>query len=311
MTGPHEIEIDWKIRTAAFDRIRDLTESGDTLEWSEIAKGFEFEGERHFLATKARGIFRPRKMPYVLSIRTSVPRAGRKVWYGDQQAAHDQIYSGQDGIDYAFMGDNPDCAENRWLREAMDLQLPLIYFLGISPSVYQAIYPVYVGGWDRNLLRARIAFASIERPIHYGLPDDDERKYAFKAAKRRLHQASFRQAVMAAYGNRCALSRLKVPRLLDAAHIIPDKDEILGQPIVRNGLPLSKTHHAAFDSNLIGIDADFMVHVSGKLLDARDGPMLEAIKQLNGRKLLLPRRPDDHPDRQRLESRFAEFRQAN
>ncbi len=311
MTAPYEIELDGRIRAAAFDRIRDMTESGDTLEWSEIAKGFECEGERHFLATRARGIFKPKKMQYVLSIRTSVPRAGRKFWYDDQQVAHDQIYDGQDGIDYAFMGDNPGCAENRWLREAEELKLPLIYFLGISPSVYQVIYPVYVGDWDSQLLRARIAFASAERPIRNGLPDPTERTYALKAVKRRLHQASFRQAVLAAYGNRCALSRLKVPNLLDAAHIIPDKDEILGQPIVPNGIPLSKTHHAAFDSNLVGIDADFKVHVSGKLLDERDGPMLEAIKQLNGRKLLLPGRPDDYPDQQRLESRFAEFKQAN
>jgi HNH endonuclease len=37
------------------------------------------------------------------------------------------------------------------------------------------------------------------------------------------------------------------PRLLDAAHIIVDADEQLGQPIVSNGLPLTKLHHAAFD----------------------------------------------------------------
>src|SRR5882672_9106354 len=34
-----------------------------------------------------------------------------------------------------------------------------------------------------------------------------------------LHQASFRYAVMTAYGGRCAISRLPEPRLLDAAHI--------------------------------------------------------------------------------------------
>ena len=38
------------------------------------------------------------------------------------------------------------------------------------------------------------------------------------------------------------------PRLLDAAHIVIDADEQLGQPIVSNGLPLTKIHPAAFDS---------------------------------------------------------------
>jgi putative restriction endonuclease len=32
-----------------------------------------------------------------------------------------------------------------------------------------------------------------------------------------------------------------------------DGDEQLGQPIVSNGLPLTKIHHAAFDAHLIGI----------------------------------------------------------
>jgi hypothetical protein len=35
------------------------------------------------------------------------------------------------------------------------------------------------------------------------------------------------------------------PRLLDAAHIVMDADEQLEQPIVSNGSPLTKIHHAA------------------------------------------------------------------
>jgi len=42
-----------------------------------------------------------------------------------------------------------------------------------------------------------------------------------------LHQASFRDAVLTAYGGRCAISRLPEPRLLDAAHIVVDADEHL------------------------------------------------------------------------------------
>jgi hypothetical protein len=50
---------------------------------------------------------------------------------------------------------------------------------------------------------------------------------------------------------------LPEPRLLDAAHIVMDAHEPLGQPIVSNGLPLTKLHHAAFDAHLIGIDLNF------------------------------------------------------
>jgi putative restriction endonuclease len=45
------------------------------------------------------------------------------------------------------------------------------------------------------------------------------------------------------------LSGLREPLLLDAAHIVTDRDEQLGQPVVPNGIPLSKIHHAAFDAH--------------------------------------------------------------
>ena len=63
--------------------------------------------------------------------------------------------------------------------------------------------------------------------------------------------------------------------MLDAAHIVMDADEQLGQPIVSNGLPLTKLHHAAFDAHLIGIDPDYRVHVYDRLLEIHDGPFLE------------------------------------
>lgn len=68
---------------------------------------------------------------------------------------------------------------------------------------------------------------------------------------------SFREAVITAYNGRCALSGLPESLLLDAAQIISDKDEQLGQPAVPNGIPLSKIHRAAFDAHLIGIDPDY------------------------------------------------------
>ncbi len=137
-----------------------------------------------------------------------------------------------------------------------------------------------------------------------------ERRYALRAVKQRLHQASFREAVIAAYNGRCALSGLPEPLLLDAAHIVSDKDERLGHPVVPNGIPLSKIHHAAFDAHLIGIDPDYRLDVSERLLIRTDGPMLEALKRLNGGAIHLPTRDRDPPDRDRLAQRFERFRAA-
>jgi putative restriction endonuclease len=156
-------------------------------------------------------------------------------------------------------------------------QMPVIYFLGTSPCRYQPIIPTFIAGWHPERLRVDLAFEVIVgASAQARLPASPERRYALREIKARfLHQASFRDAVLSAYRGRCAISHLPEPRLLDAAHIVMDADEQLGQPVISNGLPLTKLHHAAFDAHLIGIDPDYRIHVSDRLLEIHDGPFLE------------------------------------
>jgi putative restriction endonuclease len=305
-----EADRDTLMRMAALEHVRRLGEIHDHLTATELKPGFVFEGERVPLINPQRGIFKPRQMRFLLSIKTVFPKPGGKVWYDDQREVHRQIFEGDEMVDYAFMGQDPDAADNRWLREAFENQVPIIYFLGIAPGRYQAILPTFVAGWDGNALKARIVFGAPDEQTITAPENALERRYALRAVKQRLHQASFREAVITAYNGRCALSGLPEQRLLDAAHIISDKNERFGQPIVSNGLPLSKIHHAAFDVHLIGIDPDYRVHVSERLLGQHDGPMLEVLKQLTGGTLHLPTRAKDRPDRNRLALRFERFKAA-
>ena len=301
---------DHLIRLAAFAHVRQLNATRDHLTARDRSPGFQFEGERIPLVNPQRGIFKPKQMRHLLSIKTVFPRVGARVWYDDQRTVHKQIFESSETVDYAFMGSDADAADNRWLREALEAQIPIIYFIGISPGCYAAVLPVFIAGWDPRALKAQVAFGEPSRP---GLAIQEgtiERRYALRAVQQRLHQASFREAVIAAYDGRCALSRLPEPLLLDAAHIIPDGNVELGHAVVPNGIPLSKIHHAAFDAHLIGIDADYKLHVAERLRAQRDGPMLEALKQLDGRLIHLPRRPQDQPDRERLAVRFEQFRAA-
>ena len=301
---------DSRIRMAAFQHLRKLAEVHSHLTVAELSPGFIFEGVRIPLVNPQRGIFKPRQMRFLLSIRTVFPRPGGRVWYDDQHKAHRQIFEGDsDTVDYAFMGNNPEAADNRWLREACENGIPVIYFLGNAPGCYQAVFPVFIAGWDAGSLKARVAFGTPQQAAMAPPENAAERRYALRMVRQRLHQASFRMAVISAYEGRCALSRLPEPMLLDAAHIVPDGEALLGQPVVPNGIPLSKIHHAAFDAHLIGIDPDYRLHVSRRLLAQRDGPMLEALKQLHGHTLHLPRRLRDRPDRDRLAQRFSRFRE--
>jgi putative restriction endonuclease len=114
---------DTQIRQAAFDHIDRLAAPrGGILGSTYLAAGFEFEGERIPLVNPQRGIFKPRQMEWLLSIRTVFPHRGRRVWYEDQREAHRQIYAGDEVVDYAFMGADPNSPDNRWLREAMEHQ---------------------------------------------------------------------------------------------------------------------------------------------------------------------------------------------
>ncbi len=295
---------------AAFDHVQRLSEAHGHLTRVELGPGFIFEGERIPLVNPQRGIFKPRQMRYLLSIRTVFPRPGGRIWYDDQRQVHRQIFDGEETVDYAFMGKDPEAADNRWLKEAWENQVPVIYFLGVSPGRYQSVIPTYISGWDGFALKSTLTFGI---PYQEGLTapgNATERRYALRMVKERLHQATFREAVLYAYGRRCAITGLPETQLLDAAHIIADGDEALGQPVVPNGLALSKIHHAAFDAHLIGIDPDYRLHVSDRLLDQEDGPMLKALKQLNGSELHLPSRSRDYPDRDRLDRRFEVFRAA-
>jgi putative restriction endonuclease len=173
---------------------------------------------------------------------------------------------------------------------SLSTRIPIIYFLGIAPGRYQAMLPAFISGWDGKALKARVAFGAPDQETLAPPETALERRYALRAVKQRLHQASFREVVISAYNGRCAVPRLPESLLLDAAHIVADKDEQLGQPVVSNGIPLSKLHHAAFDAHLIGIDPDYRLHVSERLLGQNDGPMLEALKRLNGGTIHLPKR---------------------
>jgi putative restriction endonuclease len=146
-------DLDAAIRIAAFEHVRRLGEVHDHLTATELKPGFVFDGGRIPLINPQRGIFKPQQMRFLLSIKTVFPKPGGRVWYDDQRDVHRQIFEGDEGIEYAFMGRNPDAADNQWLREAFENQIAIIYFLGISPGRYQAMLSTFIIGWDGNGLR--------------------------------------------------------------------------------------------------------------------------------------------------------------
>lgn len=301
---------DWAIRIAAFAELERLvTRHGPVLSWGMIEAGFPYADRRHLFANQSKGIFRPAVMRGgALSIKTPIPRRGRPRYV---DLATDDAFS------YAFQDRGVDYHDNQLLLSCARSAIPFIYFFGITPGHYRPIWPVYIQEVQTEKARVLVtAAAPTVKLLAPGTFAADaqgiaiERRYATVEVKRRLHQEAFRHLVLDAYAERCAVCGLPCRELLDAAHIIPDRDT-RGEPSVSNGLSMCKLHHGAFDANLIGIRSDYLIEVSPALLDESDGPTLEfALKGMAGRSLRLPRRSAHHPNQDLLDQRFEIFRRS-
>ena len=264
-----------------------------------LERGFPFRGSRVPYLNRQKGIYRAavQRGPAALAIQTSA-----KSPYDDEILA--------DGFAYAYRAGSIDQSDNRALRAAYELQVPLVYFIGTRPGWYRPVFPCFVRVDDPAARRVTVTPGALRGPLDEPEPvpleDPIERRYAVRETRVRLHQARFRGRVVPAYDSQCAICTLKELRLLDAAHIVGDID-LAGEPTVRNGLSLCSIHHRAFDQNLVGISPDYLVHVSRRLLEDDDGPMLDVLKGFHNTPLHLPRRVPDRPDRHRLETRFARF----
>lgn len=298
---------DLEIRLFAFDWLKHQSEiHGDVLSRKLLTEGFSLSGSRYSLVGP-QGIWKPKSMKLPLSITSLL--GGR---YTDSIDEKCEIF------DYKYRGTNPFHPDNVGLRELMVRKIPLVCFLRISENKYIPLWPAFIIKENHSSLSFSVVFddqSYLKRKTDLEIAAESEvnisrREYITVTTLQRVHQKEFREKVIRAYRNQCTLCRLRHVELLDAAHIIGDKEDI-GDPIIHNGLSLCKIHHSAFDKNILGITPDFQVKVRKDILDESDGPMLKyGLQYLNNMKLLLPYHKSDWPDRNRLEIRYDEFRKA-
>jgi putative restriction endonuclease len=303
--------VDGQVRNAAFEFLKKATEraGSDVLARSVLAQGFDFHGHRVPIVGP-QGIFKPAVIPDIpLSITTVAVADGGAVPYPD--------VIGNDGLlRYCYRGTNPGHHENVGLRRAHQQQVPLVYCHGVVPGRYVAVWPVFIVGDSPEELSFTVSvderrLASAESPQEDDAGTDGRRRYITRQVQQRLHQEGFRQRVLAAYQEHCAICRLRHAELLEAAHILPDGHP-RGEPVVPNGLALCKLHHAAFDLNILGIRPDYEIEVRIDVLDEVDGPMLKhGLQGFHRSRLWIPRRQAQRPRQEFLEERFALFKKAS
>lgn len=301
------LDLDLEVRVALFDHIERLRKAyGGLLPASVLNSGMTFRGTRLPIWNQQKGIFRPallRAAGAALTIQTAF-----------DGPYDDRLDPSDDRFVYRYRGTDPSHPDNVALRRAMELRRPILYLVAVEPGVYEPIFPCYVVA-DAPSQLAFFLLADARRDILASAGEDPGanvplKAYATRVIKQRLHQERFRHLVLTAYSRQCSMCRLRHAPLLDAAHILADRDE-RGLPEIPNGLALCKIHHSAYDVGILGVDPDYRVHLRSDVLEEHDGPMLlHGLQEMHGTTLQVPRRPENRPNREYLAERFERFRVA-
>jgi len=282
-----------RIRLEVIHFVRALRERWLAIPTSELSRfTVHLKGQQ--------GIFKPAELTEALSITTTI----------DNKHAQDTIEGSRVLYDYVSRDH-----ENDSLKRCAEAELPLIYFLQVKkrPPEYVIFAPVYVVGWNDESrcfivdlseqkpgevvspapLRRQLPLPVMRTPESPSEIRELTRSYAVSTVQRRLYEARFRNAVLNAYGERCAVCRLRIRPLLDAAHVVSDR-EPKPDINVREGIALCATHHRAFDANILRYDDEYRIRVT--LPDRAGEGELAMLLAFDGRELHLPSDRDQWPE---------------
>lgn len=285
---------DMGIRMDAIQHVHALRQRWVAVPASEL-RSFESAGVRVFLKS-TQGIFKPAQLRDPLSITSTLassytddPIDGTRVLYDFAPASREY--------------------ENDGLKRCADEEIPILYFLQVKGKPnpeYLVFAPTYVIGWD-DTARRFLVDLSEQKPgdvlspapgVHQlSLPSarthgpqvirDVTKGYAITTVQRRLHQARFRNQILSVYRDRCAVCVLQIRPLLDAAHVVADRDP---KPVIEinEGLALCATHHRAFDARILRYDASYNIRVELPAnISVGDGER-SMLLAFHGRALTLP-----------------------
>lgn len=291
------------LRNASIEWLRDRTHDGLlTIDATELADDFYFQGQRRPLKNPQAGIHSSRGFRAAWTITTAFREPGKERPYDDAPGP-DKL------LRYKWQGSDPESPNNRALRKSMELRLPVIWFWGVAPGVYKAIFPVFLVDEEATKQQFVVATDGLQNLESAGeQPSELLKEYRERIVRERVHQPVFRERVLRAYQTQCAICSLPRPELLDAAHIVADKEPD-GIASVPNGMALCKIHHSAYDNDLLSVTPDYEVVLREDLLEVMDGPVFEhGLKAAHGNRLrVFPARKEAWPDAALLAQRYDRF----
>ena len=263
LSARHRIALEWFQRHA-----------GTEQPWPDILS--TPEGPT-FLATRAKGIYKPSWSKYALSARQVL-----KSRYPEKGP-----HLRQDGTwSYGYFQENDDPEErdseytNQGLMLCWEIAVPVGVMRQTSPKPavrYQILGLALVAGWDGGyfffegfapnglahpggtgteieLLAAEQERLAAESHSFNPVGIIDSRQRVLAQIVRRRGQKEFREQLLVAYGRRCAITGCDAVEALEAAHIVPYQGDDTNS--IQNGLLLRADVHTLFDLGLIGVNPE-------------------------------------------------------
>lgn len=160
--------------------------------------------------------------------------------------------------------------------------------------------------YESECLIAKYTNKSIEKSSKIDINDLPNGKERETIVKLRVNQSFFRSAVMTSYNNRCCVSGVGNPQLLEACHIVSWADDSHNRTNPENGLCLNSLFHRAYDKHLMAITPDYEIIISENFMEkVEDSTFEKYLKEINGRKINMPTR--FYPQRELLDIHYQKY----
>ena len=257
---PRSIADEMSRREALFEQIQSESSVG-LVPSSVVSELGVFRGER--------GVYRNKELTDLVvegGLAVGLLHTGRS--YADDLT--------EDGVLYHFPSTRnlgTDAADIRSLHNAFTNKTPV--FVISTEETLKKVQRGWIEIFDADLKQCYVAFN--DSPPTSVIDTNDEvtvpweartkRSVKIKASTSVDRDPRFRMLVRRRYRNKCAITGIAVPEMLDAAHIIEVNDNGSDHP--ENGILLEKGIHAAFDAYLWSIEPG-----TYKLVTAKGGPSL-------------------------------------
>ena len=143
--------------------------------------------------------------------------------------------------------------------------------------------------YESELLLAERMGKSVEEINHVDPLTLPEGKMREVVVRQRVNQKFFRDVVLTAYDNRCCITGITIPTLLEACHISSWADDKRNRTNPKNGICMNALFHKAYDKYLMAVTPDFEIIISEQMIGGtKDEQFRNYLIGLQHKKILMP-----------------------